>query len=490
MDTGLPTAVHTLLVVGAGAGDDLAAWRAQKPKRLVLVEPNPELARVLSKKIRAQAGEELITKACLARDANTAGLQILSMALESGLFSPAKALREFWPNLAVAKIIQVEAESICSLVSGLGLNPQENNALILDAPGAEAELLQALMASPDSKSFSTISVRTAPKPLYESGTCQETVEAALRSAFYDPKQAEESDVSPHVSLGFTLDTRAVLIAERDSKIALLEQQLRDLAKAKDQEIAALEQQTRELAQAKDEEITALRSDLAELSVAQSVLLKEKSDLLASRDTLTKEKSNLIAARDTLAKEKEDLAAQITQLVGQRESIRTELDQTRLANQKIQSAKAQLAQAKDQEIAGLGSEITQLISTRDTLLKEKADLLHKTQGLEKERAELISVRDSLAKEKSNLTAARDTLEKEKADLEAARDTITKEKSDLTAVLDTLTREKAELSANVVQLQSTNQELTARQALFNEELAKAEGQIELIKDLILRDGVRFQ
>jgi chromosome segregation ATPase len=35
----------------------------------------------------------------------------------------------------------------------------------------------------------------------------------------------------------------------------------------------------------------------------------------------------------------------------------------------------------------------------------------------------------------------------------------------------------------------QELEARQSLFNEELAKAEGQIELIKDLLLRDNARL-
>jgi chromosome segregation ATPase len=117
-------------------------------------------------------------------------------------------------------------------VSGLGLSPEENNVLILDAPGAEAELLQALLASPESRVFSTINVRTAPQPLYESNACQETVEAVLRSALYDLKQAEKSDVSPHVKLSFTLDSRAVLIAECDGKIAALEQQLHELAQAK------------------------------------------------------------------------------------------------------------------------------------------------------------------------------------------------------------------------------------------------------------------
>lgn len=525
------TPIHTLLVVGAGAGDDLATWRALKPKRLVLFEPNPDLHRVLAKKIRAQAGEELIAKVCVAKDANAAELQVLSMAPESGLYAPAKALREFWPNIAVTKTVQVEAEPITRLVSGLGLNLEENNALILDAPGAEAELLRALMASPESKVFSTISVRTAAKPLYESDASQETVEAVLRAAFYDVKEAQESDVSPHVSLSFTLDSRAVSIAERDGKIAALEQQMQELAQAKEKEKlnlaaqvtqlagqlegvqaelnqsklanqelesarALLEQQKRELRESKDREIAqltdardTLSKEKVDLIATRDTLAKEKADLTAARDTLTKEKSDLTAVREILAKEKSDLAAHVAKVSSELEGVQTELNQSKLANQELESTKVQLAQAKDREIAGLRNEITEFVTARDTLSKEKSDLTVTRDRLVKERADLMSSRDTLVKEKADLITACDALAKEKVELSGLRDALLKEKVALTEQLGALQAQLQDHRGKVQLLETTNYELTARQALMNEELIKAEAQLELIKDLLLKDEVRL-
>jgi FkbM family methyltransferase len=324
--------VHALIVLGAGAGDDLSGWRALKPKRLVLVEPNPELARVLAKKIRAQAGEEVIKKACVVQEVSTVPLQVLSMAFESGLYAPGKALRECWPNIAVTSTPQVEAEPIARLVSGIRLSPEENNVLILDAPGAEAELLQALLASSESKVFSTISVRTAPRPLYESNACQETVEAVLRSALYDLKQAEKSDISPHVNLNFMLDSRAVLIAERDSKIAALEQQLH------------------ELAQARKQEITALRAELAQSNDAQKCLAEDKEALITSKVTLAKENADLQAKLVELQKQLEDQMAKTTALEStnkQLESTNQELTARQaLMNEELVKAEAQLELIKD------------------------------------------------------------------------------------------------------------------------------------------------
>lgn len=50
-----------------------------------------------------------------------------------------------------------------------------------------------------------------------------------------------------------------------------------------------------------------------------------------------------------------------------------------------------------------------------------------------------------------------------------------------------RQRDEALQKVKDLDATNQELKARQALFHEELAKAEGQLELIKDLVLEGGL---
>jgi hypothetical protein len=270
------------------------------------VEPNPELARGLTKKIRSQAGEEVITKAYVVQEVSTVPLQVLSMAFESGLYAPGKALRECWPNIAVTSTPQVEAEPIARLVSGIGLSPEENNVLILDAPGAEAELLKALLASPESKVFSTISVRTAPRPLYESTACQETVEAVLRSALYDLKKVEKSDISPHVNLNFMLDSRAVLIAERDSKIAALEQKLHELAQARKQEITS--------------KVT-LAKEGADLQAKLVKLQKQLEDQMAKTTALESTNKQLESTNQELTARQALLNEEISKAEGQIELIK-------------------------------------------------------------------------------------------------------------------------------------------------------------------------
>ena len=79
-------------------------------------------------------------------------------------------------------------------------------------------------------------------------------------------------------------------------------------------------------------------------------------------------------------------------------------------------------------------------------------------------------------------AKQAQDKLQSELQAERKLL----SESTSKLDAERKAKANLETTNKELQSTNQDLTTRQALFNEELARAEGQIELIKDLLLREG----
>lgn len=102
---------------------------------------------------------------------------------------------------------------------------------------------------------------------------------------------------------------------------------------------------------------------------------------------------------------------------------------------------------------------------------------------------MSSRDTLVKEKADLITACDALAKEKVELSGLRDALLKEKVALTEQLGALQAQLQDHRGKVQLLETTNYELTARQALMNEELIKAEAQLELIKDLLLKDEVRL-
>ena len=76
-------------------------------------------------------------------------------------------------------------------------------------------------------------------------------------------------------------------------------------------------------------------------------------------------------------------------------------------------------------------------------------------------------------------------RERAQLLANQDSLSKEKNSLSRQLQAKSRALDEFNEVVKATEAENQELTKRQQLMQEELLKAEAQIELIKDLLLRE-----
>jgi hypothetical protein len=62
---------------------------------------------------------------------------------------------------------------------------------------------------------------------------------------------------------------------------------------------------------------------------------------------------------------------------------------------------------------------------------------------------------------------------------------KDRASLSQQLKTMTKASDELAEKLKVAEAANQELAHRQQLMNDELVKAEAQIELIKDLLLRE-----
>ena len=114
------------------------------------------------------------------------------------------------------------------------------------------------------------------------------------------------------------------------------------------------------------------------------------------------------------------------------------------------------------------------------------------ALAKDKAALTAARDEqtkLAAERGQqieaLNAEKAALAKDKAALTAARDEQTKLAQARQTEIDTLKSRLQEQQKRVTELESQIAERDQRQSLMDEELHKAEGQIELIKDLLLRN-----
>jgi len=144
------------------------------------------------------------------------------------------------------------------------------------------------------------------------------------------------------------------------------------------------------------------------------------------------------------------------------------------------------------LRNLATGLQQALAQRDQETKAKTELAGKLEEESKARTALQQEKTALQQEKNTLAQDKTALEKEKAALmqetaalEQQRAKITKEAATLKESIEVQTRETASIQLRCQDLESTNSDLQARQQLMHEELVKAEAQIELIKDLILRE-----
>ena len=98
---------------------------------------------------------------------------------------------------------------------------------------------------------------------------------------------------------------------------------------------------------------------------------------------------------------------------------------------------------------------------------------------------MAQRDAEVNAKAQAIAQRDALAKEKADLAAQVVAQTQLATQRQQALGNSQQEIADLHQRIQQFEAQTQENTYRQQLQQEEMIKAEAQIELIKDLLLRE-----
>ena len=178
----------------------------------------------------------------------------------------------------------------------------------------------------------------------------------------------------------------------------------------------------------------------------------------------KAKAEAIAAHDADRKKIPELEARIAALVEERSDL------THAWEADVQ-AKTEALAARDAEARAT----TEALKARDAALAQIQQKDAQIAALTKEKTELAAARDVESKAKATAVAERD------AAVKAKDDTITK----LTQERDQARKQHADQAARMQQLEAENAEAHHRHQLMQEEMIKAEAQIELIKDLLLRE-----
>ncbi len=425
-----------------------------------------------------------VLQAVVAGQPGSAEFFTLSQTLESGLCAPAQ-LQALWPNIKALHSETLPTTTLQTLLEQTPDGAAAFNWAVIDCLPAN-ELLQgagelihgwdvlvvralkdaAAGANPSTYAMSLPALRQQLSiyGLEFVATEEENHPQLVRALFVrNPALQFAKD---EAALTAARDEQAKLATERQTALSTLQTQHDSLV----QEKAKLIADSAEMAKAKDQ-----------LGAQLSTETKARAEALAQREAEAKAKSEAITQRDALAKEKVALAAardEQTKLAAERQAalstLQTQHDSLVQEKAKLIADNAELAKAKDQLSTQLAAETkarTEALAQRETEAKAKA--------------EAVAQRDAEAKAKSDAIAQRDQLAKDKAALTAARDEQAKLATERQNALVTLQQESETKLQRYQRMEADNQEHAMRQQMMQDELIRAEAQIELIKDLLLRE-----
>lgn len=367
---------------------------------------------------------------------------------ENGLL-PAAKLAALWPNLRQEEQAERPTLRLDTLLAGDGELPQGAGWwLIVDCLPA-LRILQGAAATLERCSVLWVRALLQPLPQHEAGTTVEDLQAFLAPLGFRCVQVTEGN---HPALGDALFVRdwalrlQPLIGELRENNAQAARQHQEL----DQRLAAQEAAMQAGAQERD---------------AHAKLAAERQ---AKLDAASKDNAELAARLATAESAGKELA-------DRGKALQEQLDQLNIAREE----QAKLACEHAVKLAKLNEEHEILRKEFESLSAE-----HNTAG--KAREKLSSEHEKLRAEHDKMRMEHDKLGKEHATFRAEHENIGKEREKLSKEHQSI---KSEVQAKDVAIASLNErigEQDQRERQLVEEIVRAEAQIELIKDLLLREG----
>jgi FkbM family methyltransferase len=351
-----------ILHIGAGRGAELAVYRDFDAARILLVEPQADLAARLRVEASAMPNVRVLQLA-VAKESGNAELQLLSVEGFSSL-KQAVGLRELFPGLIANGVAMVETLSLCDLIAGQSLEATDDNWLIIDAPGIESDVVDALVEDDLARFFSHVFLRAGREALFQDCEPVERLLEQLAQLGYEPLGAADS-IDPDLP-GFHLWRNPAAL-----KLIVLRNELGARQAELVQLKSSLETRISELGN----EVISAQDEIATLRNAAEQLATDSASSLAAREQRIAElESDLTVGAQRVSELEGDLTAR-----GQR-IAELEGDLT-ARGQRIAELDALLA-ARDQRIAGLqselGSEVAALAESREDADRRVAEATAETE----------------------------------------------------------------------------------------------------------------
>lgn len=447
-----------ILHIGAGLGEQAETWLDAGVKRIVLVEPNPACGPAL-RRLAAANPEVTVVQAALARYDGEGRLQMFSLPRHNSLRKPA-GLIDLLPGLRELGDVAVPTLTASSLLAESG-DLSGKVAVILDAPGSELEILQGLDSAGALERLTRLQMICNEEPLYHGAAGRPALQDLLEQAGFSLTGRDLSDPDwPHLTFSNRQQARKITfqttrlqvvsaavaplhshqqgaadanVSDRGRAILTLGNQLHSYDKAEDDRLAG------------QLDVTTLRPDRETLQKERDAAVQKAQSLEArlARDKNSSDEHTITIRRQAQLIDEAKAAAAARQAVLQ-------LLETALTEEQGHKA-GLLAQVHDQHAM-----LTKL-QTAQSEQQIKAIALHAT---------IADLQDQKIAIQSQLDDHRNL------------------QAELTASLHQSRTETAAKTQALARQADRIKELEFRQGQAREELRRFEGQMDLIKDLLLR------
>lgn len=514
----------TIIHLGAGRCRELPRYQESGASRIILAEADPEISDYLQKQYR-NAADVVIEEAAVAAQSHDAVLRKYNIQQYNSLRRPAK-LAELFPGLRIVDEIEVVTISVNDFIDNYHLSKEDHNWLVIDLPGEERDIASELCSSGTIHFFDQITMYCGKEGLYEDNVSADQVLEILRENGFDSESVNEEDDFDRPFWELTRNTLKLENHDLMQRVSALEKQVEELKQQK-----AKAEQTAErketLSKKHINEKRLLRnssnkqtSQIKELTARVQELLREneqkETEITELQQSLNSfHQDNLhyteeISEKNTAIKKLEE---QVEQISAENNSRKQRAD---ALNYSLNEQK-ELAVKQSQTIDELTAERNQKNDQIHALEVKAAELQKKLSALQGEKTavekilneKLDECSENIIKLKSELGAekeARESSENKRIEkvealikLEAKLEKTEIELSEKEKKIAILQEEKVNTQTKNTEMQSTikklndqlklaeseNAELISHQSIMQEEMRKAEGQIDLIKDLLLRE-----
>jgi len=465
--------IGKLIHVGAGTGIDLKDYVTQCFTEILLLEPIPKVFKQLEHKVFKLNDVNVdcnmsVLNVALSGTADTDKVFYITLPNRYSSLHKADRLKTLFQNLKTEQEITVNTINFSDLIKKSSLDKDKKNALVLQINGAEFDVLAEAETS-ELMMFSNIIIQQSNNNYFENTKPSIDLISLMESKGFQLALEVDNDV-----------VFSSLIFRKDEKTLKLKY-LTEENKIQAARIGELENQLKASNEAKTSE-TNKANDSVEQSKTQVAYISElEKQLKASNEAK-------VNAVNKGVKQSKIQTERVTELEKQLNAsneakvnaVNKGVKQSKIQTERVTELEKQLKSSNEAKVNAVNKGVkqskiqTERVTELESQLKTSNEANAVNKCVEQNKSQTARVTELESQLKiSNKTKASEVFK-------------SAEKNKAQALIITkLETQNSNLGSKISSLESEKQDLIYRQTILDKEIVKVEAQLELIKDVVLRD-----